>query len=113
MDTSMKYRSRGPSTTSDDASSDKRPSASIHMNESNLTKEEIQESMACLKEKLDLLKNMVDSDGGPLLQPKKTPTFIDENILSAIFAVALAAILGATVYAFQGLYVAVSKKWSS
>lgn len=123
MNTKQRYRrcssifeeTSSVSTLSKENSNNTSTTATIQMAKdlTNFTQEEIEESMACLKEKLDLLKTMVESSGGQILQSKKTPTFIDEHVLSAIFAVALAAILGITVYAFQGLYVAVTKKWSS
>ncbi|GAB6031718.1 hypothetical protein CHUAL_009465 [Chamberlinius hualienensis] len=82
--------------------------ATIHVGGS-LTQDEIQESMDNLKQKLDVLKSMVESDNH-LSAGKKTPTFVDEHILSVVFGVALVAIVSVTIYAFQALYVAVTRK---
>jgi hypothetical protein len=70
---------------------------------------ELSELRKRLKEMKDLLGEE-ELDMTKLSSPKKS-SFLDGNMVSLVFAVAMGLILSVTVYAFQHLYTAVMKRF--
>ncbi|CAG0919131.1 unnamed protein product [Notodromas monacha] len=74
--------------------------------------EELTELRRRLKEMKDLLGSE-ESDLSKLVNNKKKQcSFLDGNMVSLVFAVAMGLVLSVTVYAFQHLYTAVMKRFN-
>ncbi|XP_011301608.1 uncharacterized protein [Fopius arisanus] len=81
--------------------------------------EDISESVEELREKLAHVKKMMEEQSGYTLgdiaakNERLRTDLIDGNFLSLIFSVVFVVVVGASVYAFYNLYVAVLRKFPS
>ena len=76
----------------------------------------VQESVEEMKQRLHLMKTIVDDTrqvmSGGATEPRPKGIAIDGAMMGAIFAVILAVIIGASAHAFQNLYYAVLKRFA-
>ncbi|XP_043245918.1 uncharacterized protein LOC122393723 [Amphibalanus amphitrite] len=76
----------------------------------------VRESVEEMKQRLNLMKSIVDDTrqvmSGGAAEPRPKGVAIDGAMMGAIFAVILAVILGASAHAFQNLYYAVLKRFN-
>lgn len=82
--------------------------------------EDISESVEELREKLAHVKRVMQEQSGYTLgdiaaknEKRLRTDLIDGNFLSLIFSVVFVVVVGASVYAFYNLYVAVLRKFPS